>query len=565
MNKRSHIHKKADSSVSNPVRSQLQSRPIAQAKLQSDKPLTQTQTENQEFQQHNSEATKLELQAKYGTITPEGQERLTVLQAKMSGTLQKRLEHASSNGRNFANIPISRPGASSQLAVQTKLTIGEPGDKYEREADRVAAQVVNQIHAPVSQQAGQNLQREEISEEEKDLQMKPMLQLRAAAGGMTATTDLETGIQQARSGGQPLAAKIRQPMEQAFGADFSKVKVHTDTQADKLNQSIQAKAFTTGQNVFFRQGAYEPGSRGGQELLAHELTHVVQQGGGAVQRSYFNSPQQSLALASNGEMGLVQRALQLNVSKQLSWNDKGEEEWTGKESAPSPIAQHISKLIDKGVLNAANVTQFVSGHAIAAAMGGENHENNIVGWDGNTHETKQTEFEWAVLKGQQSTYRNALPPQPAEKGQVTVKAELYGDEKWQVILDEWAMRLTEHVVSNWATLKASSMAEINPKIPKEARDKIDDPDAKTILKGIKNALKAGGHSLERVKRIPNDYRISYTPKSKKLGREFELNQENLPTVEFNKSADINTLFQVAKLPKAKSIAIDKWFLYSLTL
>jgi hypothetical protein len=74
-------------------------------------------------------------------------------------------------------------------------------------------------------------------------------------------------------------------MGQAMGADFSGVKVHTDSQSDQLNQSIQAKAFTTGQDVFFRQGAYEPSSRGGQELIAHELTHVVQQNGGAVQRS----------------------------------------------------------------------------------------------------------------------------------------------------------------------------------------------------------------------------------------------------------------------------------------
>jgi hypothetical protein len=66
-------------------------------------------------------------------------------------------------------------------------------------------------------------------------------------------------------------------MERAFGADFGGVRVHTGAQADGLARSIQAKAFTTGQDVYFRQGAYEPGSRGGQELIAHELTHVGQQ------------------------------------------------------------------------------------------------------------------------------------------------------------------------------------------------------------------------------------------------------------------------------------------------
>jgi hypothetical protein len=168
--------------------------------------------------------------------------------------------------------------------IQTKLTIGEPGDKYEQEADRVAAQVVHQINAPVPSQPeqSQSIQREAMPSED-ELQMKAITQLQRSEAGMTATPDLETSIQQARGSGQSLADNIRQPMEQAFGADFSGVKVHTDAQSDQLNQSIQAKAFTTGQDVFFRQGAYEPGSRGGQELIAHELTHVVQQNG-AVQR-----------------------------------------------------------------------------------------------------------------------------------------------------------------------------------------------------------------------------------------------------------------------------------------
>jgi hypothetical protein len=80
-------------------------------------------------------------------------------------------------------------------------------------------------------------------------------------------------------------------MEKAFGGvDFSQVKVHNDAVSDQLNQSIQARAFTTGQDVFFRGGEYDPGSRGGQELIAHELTHVVQQNEGVVQRSLSKKP-----------------------------------------------------------------------------------------------------------------------------------------------------------------------------------------------------------------------------------------------------------------------------------
>jgi hypothetical protein len=282
----SHIHKKADSSASNPVRSHLQSRPfIVQAQPQSQKPLTQTETEDQEFQQQKFEATKLKLQAKSGTITPEGQERLTVLQAKMSGSLQRKLEQASRFGHNFANIPLSRPHAPSQPVVQTKLKIGEPGDKFEKDADQFAQELDKLTHAPVPGQIEQNPQPKEMSVAEKEIQTKPMLQLRAAVGGMTATAGLETAINQARSGGQPLADNVRKPMEQFSGTDLSRVKVHTDQKADQLSRAIQARAFTTGQDIFFAKGEYKPSSREGQKLIFHEGRHVAQQNGAAVQRS----------------------------------------------------------------------------------------------------------------------------------------------------------------------------------------------------------------------------------------------------------------------------------------
>jgi hypothetical protein len=179
---------------------------------------------------------------------------------------------------DFSQVGIDRGGLPP---IQAKLTIGKPGDKYEQEADRVASQVVQQINAPASVQSsqGQSVQRTEALEEEK-IQAKPeniSLQRMEAIAGGEASTNLESAISRARGGGQPLDAGLQQSMGQAMGADFSGVKVHTDATSDRLNQSIQAKAFTTGQDVFFRQGAYEPGNRGGQELIAHELTHIVQQ------------------------------------------------------------------------------------------------------------------------------------------------------------------------------------------------------------------------------------------------------------------------------------------------
>ncbi|OUL29642.1 hypothetical protein BV378_05555 [Nostoc sp. RF31YmG] len=180
--------------------------------------------------------------------------------------------------KDFSRVPIS---TTKPQQIMAKLMIGPVGDKYEQEADRAAARVVQRINAPASVRSGEGetVQREEMETQDNEvkLMMSPILQRKSSNAGMAVTPDLEASINQARGGGQPMANSIRQPMEKVFGADFSGVKIHTNSQSDQLNQSIQARAFTTGQDVFFRQGEYNPGSRRGQELLAHELTHVVQQ------------------------------------------------------------------------------------------------------------------------------------------------------------------------------------------------------------------------------------------------------------------------------------------------
>ncbi|MEZ4616978.1 MAG: DUF4157 domain-containing protein [Caldilineaceae bacterium] len=85
-----------------------------------------------------------------------------------------------------------------------------------------------------------------------------------------------------RGNGQALDSTVQTQMGQSMGTDFSGVRVHTGSESHELNQELGAKAFTTGQDIFFRDGEYNPGSSSGQELIAHELTHVVQQSTGAV-------------------------------------------------------------------------------------------------------------------------------------------------------------------------------------------------------------------------------------------------------------------------------------------
>ncbi|TVQ65015.1 MAG: DUF4157 domain-containing protein, partial [Spirulina sp. DLM2.Bin59] len=136
--------------------------------------------------------------------------------------------------------------------VQAKLELGKPGDSYEQEADRVAAQVVQQIHAPsplpppLPVDSGDPLQRH-------------FLQAKGAPVGQV-DADFEQNLTQAGNG-QPLARHIQAKMGEAMGADFSGVKVHANAQADSLSRAIQAKAFTTGNNIYFRQGEYQPDSK----------------------------------------------------------------------------------------------------------------------------------------------------------------------------------------------------------------------------------------------------------------------------------------------------------------
>lgn len=161
-------------------------------------------------------------------------------------------------GRILAGRAPQAPASRTQnnQHLQAKLTVGAADDQYEQEADFVARQVLSQSAVPTA---------------------SPSIQRRVDSGTATVPSAIEGDIQRVRGGGQMLPDALRARMETAFSADFSGVRLHTDAQAHALNQSLSARAFTTGQDIFFRGGEYNPGSQTGQELLAHELTHVIQQ------------------------------------------------------------------------------------------------------------------------------------------------------------------------------------------------------------------------------------------------------------------------------------------------
>jgi hypothetical protein len=160
--------------------------------------------------------------------------------------------------------------------IQAKLTINQPNDQYEQEADRVAEEVMRMPEP--------RLQRQVEPEEEKKAQ--ELIQAKQTSGQTPQVSRiLETQIHSLRGGGQLLSPSLRNFFEPRFGYDFSQVRIHTDSEAARISQSINARAFTLGQTILFGKGQYKPEKKAGQWLLAHELTHVVQQNQRKVSRT----------------------------------------------------------------------------------------------------------------------------------------------------------------------------------------------------------------------------------------------------------------------------------------
>jgi hypothetical protein len=113
--------------------------------------------------------------------------------------------------------------------------------------------------------------------EEEEVQVKPIQRL--GHGSFQAGTDVEKRLTSSKNGGSPMAPDVRAGMEQRFGADFSAVKIHAGPKDAELSRDIGAQAFTHGANIYMGQGKYDPGTTAGKRLLAHELTHVIQQTG----------------------------------------------------------------------------------------------------------------------------------------------------------------------------------------------------------------------------------------------------------------------------------------------
>lgn len=203
-------------------------------------------------------------------------------------------------------------------AVQAKLTIGQPNDKYEKEADNVADAVVSKNAKPnIQNREISSIQRESLAspqedeklgtaeqrvEKDKLIQEKPEIQrmgtveeepiqkmeeeevvqakCNCSDDKKSSKNELFSSLKKKTGTGKAMSPKVKAEMEASFGNDFSAVNIHADQEAIDMNKQLGAQAFTHGRDVYFNAGKYNPDSNKGKHLLAHELTHVVQQSGG---------------------------------------------------------------------------------------------------------------------------------------------------------------------------------------------------------------------------------------------------------------------------------------------
>ena len=183
-------------------------------------------------------------------------------------------QHAAPFTHDFSGTPVH---ARTPITIQAKLAVNAPGDVYEQEADEISEEVLHmpepQPRSPCAGGGGcRTWQAEGPGHKREGLQTTHL-----QSAGSDRTTAPPTVYEALSSPGQPLAAATRAFMEPRFGHDFSGVRVHFGPLAEQSTRDVNANAYTVGQHMVFGAGRFAPETHYGRRLIAHELTHVVQQ------------------------------------------------------------------------------------------------------------------------------------------------------------------------------------------------------------------------------------------------------------------------------------------------
>lgn len=209
------------------------------------------------------------------------------LQRLLKNDAEHRVAGSLRSASRSAAKELDEPSALAPMSplVQAKLTVSSPNDLHEQEADRVAEEIISSP-SPVKVETATQPAPEYLDERMDRSTATDRL-------AMAPTDGLPIGP------GRPLDARTRNEFQQHFGRDLSSVRVHDDARASESAEAVNAIAYTVGRDIVFRDGAFAPETASGKKLLAHELTHVVQQSGGSRQDEHSLEYGEGLPISSS--------------------------------------------------------------------------------------------------------------------------------------------------------------------------------------------------------------------------------------------------------------------------
>ncbi|WP_281990131.1 DUF4157 domain-containing protein [Aquimarina aggregata] len=354
---------------------------------------------------------------------------------------------------------FSKPGETSEpffspASIQPKLTVGQPNDKYEVEADKKADQVVQKLAEPANSTSTktqtENLQKKEDDEvlqnkleiqrkpifesnaeqQEPNVQTKPIAPIqpsltgdqdeelqkkeeefseseeeihtklssaenpstpneestiqRKEEGSSTNTTDLESSLNSSKGSGSALPSNTQESMGNAFGADFSGVRTHTGGDAIQMNKDLGSQAFTHGNDIYFNEGKYNTNSTSGQHLLAHELTHTMQQGASKPAVQKVDEPTSEVTETPTAAEAAIRPNDALDISHRFdlttAWANYLDAQYNDGErifDVDVKIGERYS-----GTIKVNKTTRNIQGDAAKYELSEGNHKYlNITGWN----------------------------------------------------------------------------------------------------------------------------------------------------------------------------------------
>lgn len=234
--------------------------PVVQKKLARD--VQKQEEQNKEIQQKTVAE----------TITPVVQLKEELIQNKLDSRVTEKRE---------INPAFSAPKTLIQHKLEEKIQNKEETIQNKAGVKKTETASTNTLSLkPLIQNKGEeeNLQQKKDEEKQSKDEEQQIQKSAASDANPSDNSNLESNLNSSNGGGSPLSGNTKKEMESGIGADFSNVRIHNDSNAVQMNKQLGAQAFATGNNIYFNEGKYNPNSKDGKHLLAHELTHTVQQG-----------------------------------------------------------------------------------------------------------------------------------------------------------------------------------------------------------------------------------------------------------------------------------------------